>query len=81
MEEVQELTTIGMKLGSLNDIYSVWYFNDYLRVTYVARNWLVVWDHRCSPPERFDFREVSDHQTVCRLAAEQLRKLAPEYLS
>lgn len=75
MEEVQDLTTIGMKLDSLNNIYSVWYFNDYLRVTYVAHNWLVVWDHRYSPPKRFDFKEVGDHQTVCSLAAEQLQTL------
>jgi hypothetical protein len=66
------------KLAYLSNIYSIWYFNNYLRVTYVARCWLVVWDHRVRPPERYDFKRTnSDHQTVCRLAADQLHKLAP----
>ena len=80
MIETRDLTTVSAKISSLNNIYSIWYFNSYLRVTYVARNWLVVWDHRDRPPERYDFKEGGDHGTVCRLAAEQLRKLAPEYL-
>jgi hypothetical protein len=71
------MTALITKLSSLNSIYSVWYFNSYLRVTYVAPSWLVAWDHRRSPPERYDFRESSDHQTVCKLAADQLHKLAP----
>ena len=78
MNEMRGLTPLGSKLRSLNNLYSVWYFNSYLRVTYVARSWLVVWDHRDSPPERYDFREVSDHGAVCRLAADQLHKLAAE---
>ena len=81
MKERRALTALGIKLASLNNVYSIWYFNRYLRVTYVARNWLVVWDHRDSPPGRYDFREVSDHGAVCRLAAEQLHKLTAEYLA
>ena len=71
------MTGLVKKLNSLNNVYGIWRFNSYLRVTYVAPSWLVVWDHRCSPPERYDFREVGDHLTVCRLAADQLRRLAP----
>lgn len=64
-------------LAHLNSIYGIWRFNSYLRVTYVAPAWLVVWDHRQSPPERYDFKDVGDHQAVCRLAADQLQKLSP----
>ena len=77
-EEIYIVTTLAIKLNSLNNIYSIWYFNSYLRVTYVVRSWLVVWDHRHSPPQRYDFKQVGDHQLVCRLAADQLHKLAPD---
>ena len=79
VKAMRELTLLDTRLNNLNHIHSVWRFNSYLRVTYVSPKWLVVWDHRHSPPERHDFRDVGDHQTVCRLAAEHLQKLAPEY--
>ena len=79
MEAVRSLTAISTRLENLNNIYSIWQFNSYLRVTYVSPTWLVVWDHRHSPPERHDFKDVGDHQTVCQLAAEQLQKMSPEY--
>jgi len=69
------VTELDTKLHSLNTIYGIWRFNNYLRVTYVSLGWLVVWDHRHSPPVRYDFREAGDHQAVCSLAAKQLRKL------
>ena len=79
MEAVRSLNEISARLESLNNLYSVWHFNDYLRVTYVSPAWIVVWDHRHSPPERHDFRDVGDHEAICRLAAEQLQKLAPKH--
>ena len=71
------MTSLVMKLNSLNNIYGIWRFNSYLRVTYVAPTWLVVWDHRHSPPARYDFKDSGDHQTVCRLAADHLQRLSP----
>jgi hypothetical protein len=73
MHIVNELAN---KLNSLNHIFGIWHFNNYLRVTYVAPDWLVVWDHRQNPPERYDFKDAGNHQTVCRLAADQLQRLS-----
>ena len=72
------MIALAAKLNSLNHICSIWYFNSYLRVTYVVPNWLVVWDHRHNPPHRYDFQEVGDHQLVCRMAADQLHRLAQD---
>ena len=63
------------RLGGLNYMNSVWHFNDFLRVTYVAPAWLVVWDHRRRPPQRFDIKAVGDHEAVCNMAAERLQAL------
>ena len=79
MEDMRSLTAVRTKLYNLSNMFSIWQFNSYLRVTYVAPNWLVVWDHRHSPPVRYDIKEMSDHETVCRLAADQLRRLSAEY--
>jgi hypothetical protein len=73
------MTALITNLIKLNNIYSIWQFNSYLRVTYVRPSWLVVWDHRYSPPQRYDFKETGDHEEVCRLTAQQLQKLAAEY--
>lgn len=78
METTRDLAALGTKLESLNNIYSIWHFNSYLRVTYVSPGWLVIWDHRHNPPERCDFKDIQDHQSVCRLAAERLQKLATD---
>jgi hypothetical protein len=72
------MNALVASLSNLNDIYSILHFNSYLRVTYVAPAWLVVWDHRHRPPQRFDFKNVGDHETVCELAAGQLQMLALE---
>lgn len=77
--EILDLAAIATKLNSLNTIYSVWRFNKHLRVTYVAPGWLIVWNHRENPPQRYDIREAGDHATVCDLAAAQLQKLAIAY--
>jgi hypothetical protein len=66
---------LSTHLSTLNRIFGIWRFNSYLRVTYVGPDWLVVWDHRQSPPQRYDFKEVGNHENVCRLAAEQLQKM------
>lgn len=63
------------KLNGLSRVYSVWHFNSYLRVTYVTNGWLVVWDHRDSPPVRYDCK-TDDHPAACLLAAKKLRELA-----
>lgn len=80
MEDMRGLTTIDTKLHNLSNMFSIWQFNSYLRVTYVAPNWLVIWDHRHSPPVRHDIKEDGDHEEVCRLAADQLRRLSAEPL-
>jgi hypothetical protein len=67
---------LARKLKSLNNIYSVWRFNRYLRVTYVAPDWLVVWDHRQTPPNRYDIKGAGNHEAVCRQAADQLQNLS-----
>ena len=72
------MTALLTKLNNLNNNYSVWHFNSYLRVTYIQPAWLVVWDHRQSPPQRYDIKVTDDHRAVCRLAAVQLQKLAEE---
>jgi hypothetical protein len=70
------MTALLTSLNNLNSIYSIWHFNSYLRVTYIGPAWLVVWDHRHSPPQRYDFKDTDDHWAVCRMAAAQLQKLA-----
>ena len=79
MVVMRGLTEISTRLERLNNLYSVWQFNRYLRVTYVSPSWLVVWDHRYSPPKRHDFKDMGDHENVCRLAAAHLQKLAPDH--
>ncbi|MBZ0304085.1 MAG: hypothetical protein K8J31_30390 [Anaerolineae bacterium] len=73
------MTALITNLTNLNNVFSIWQFNSYLRVTYVSPSWLVVWDHRFSPPQRYDFKQTGDHQLVCRMAADQLQQLAPDY--
>lgn len=63
------------KLNTLSGIYGVWHFNNYLRVTYVTDGWLVVWDHRSSPPMRYDCK-TDDHRGACVLASNKLKELA-----
>jgi len=67
---------LNLKISSLNSAYSVWYFNQYLRVTYVAPRWFVIWDHRQDPPERIDIKGIGDHHELCIRVAQQLQKLA-----
>lgn len=62
------------KLIGLNDIYSIWHWNDNLRVTFVSKGWLIVWDHRQRPPTRYDCRS-NNHQEACTLAADKLAEL------
>lgn len=62
------------KIRKLSGIFGVWYFNKYLRVTYVSKGWLVVWDHRGNPPVRYDCH-TDDHRGACQLALDKLREL------
>lgn len=63
------------KLTALDGIYGVWHFKPYLRVTYVSQGWLIVWDHRSNPPERYDCK-APDHSQTCAIAADKLRELS-----
>ena len=65
MEDMRGLTTLDTKLHNLSNMFSIWQFNSYLRVTYVA-------------PELEGCG--GDHEEVCRLAADQLRRLSAEPL-
>ncbi len=62
------------KLNGLNNIFGIWHFNNYLRVTFVSKGWLIVWDHRDHPPSRYDCK-AQDHQETCELAANKLKEL------
>lgn len=62
------------KLSSLNNIFGIWRFNAYLRVTFVCKGWLIVWDHRSQPPARHDCK-THDHHETCNLAASILHEL------
>jgi len=62
------------KISKMNTVFGIWNYSDYLRVTYVAQGWLIVWDHRQSPPTRYDCKE-SEHDQACQLALEKLREL------
>lgn len=62
------------KLAELNRVFGIWHYNHYLRVTYVAAGWLVVWDHRGHPPTRYDC-QMDDHLEACQLAENKLREL------
>lgn len=62
------------KLAGLNNIFGIWHFNKYLRVTFVSEGWLIVWDHRNHPPERHDCH-MQSHHDACKLAAAKLQEL------
>jgi hypothetical protein len=70
---VNSMTTHGT-INGLNGVFGVWHFNSYLRVTFVANGWLVVWDHRDNPPTRYDCK-AANHQATCELASSKLREL------
>jgi hypothetical protein len=69
------MMTLSEKLNGLNSNFGVWQFNSYLRVTYVSEGWLVVWDHRDSPPTRYDCK-TSVHREASALAADKLQELS-----
>jgi len=62
------------KLIGLNDVFGVWYFKPHLRVTFVSSDWLIVWDHRNKPPQRYDCRG-ENHTATCLMAADKLQEL------
>lgn len=62
------------KIYRLNNNYSFWYFNNYLRVAYIHKGWVTVWDHRQSPPTRYDCKN-SDHHDACDMAIEKIHSL------
>lgn len=52
------------KVYNMNTIYGIWRYSPVIRITYVKRGWLVVWDHQQSPPTRFDCKN-ENHQDAC----------------
>jgi hypothetical protein len=62
------------KIFQLDNIFSFWYFNKYLRIAYVSKGWLTVWDHRNSPPTRHDCKNT-DHNEACQMAIAEIRAL------
>ena len=62
------------KIYQLGNILSFWYFNSYLRIAYINKGWLTVWDHRESPPIRYDCKNT-DHTAACDMAIEKIRAL------
>jgi hypothetical protein len=62
------------KIYQLDNIFSFWYFNNYLRIAYVSDGWLTVWDHRQSPPIRYDCKN-RDHNIACDMAIEKIGAL------
>lgn len=63
------------RIYRMNALFSIWRCNERVRVTFVAPGWLIVWDHRSSPPVRYDCRD-DNHAAVCDLAIRKLRDLA-----
>ena len=63
------------RIYQLDNIHSFWYFNNYLRIAYVSTGWLIVWDHRESPPARHDCKN-SDHNEACNISIETIRALS-----
>ena len=64
-----------VKLSDLDSNRGIWRFNSYLRVTFVHKGWLIVWDHRDHPPARYDCK-ADNHREACLLATKRLRELA-----
>lgn len=63
------------QLAELNTTFGIWYYNTYLRVTFVSKHWLVVWDHRQQPPARYDCK-ATNHRETCMMTADKLEELA-----
>ena len=62
------------KISSMNSINSIWWYTKRLRLTYVSKGWLVVWDHQENPPARYDCQDV-DHVMACNAAVQKLQDL------
>ena len=62
-------------ISKMNTNSSIWHYTDYFRVTYVCEGWLIVWDHRQSPPTRYDCRDIN-HDTACNSVVDKLVELA-----
>jgi len=63
------------KVYEMNTIFSVWRYTKRLRITYVTRGWLVVWDHAEIPPARYDCQGRDQHE-ACLSVVDKLRELA-----
>jgi hypothetical protein len=59
----------------MNTLFGIWHYNDRIRVTYVSQGWLVVWDHKQTPPRRYDCQN-KDHHEACTTAINKLREIA-----
>lgn len=63
------------KVSKMNTINSIWWYNPRIRLTYVSKGWLVVWDHSDSPPKRYDCKDTN-HGEACHVAVQTLSDLA-----
>jgi len=62
------------KVSNLDTIFGIWHYTDHIRVTYVAVGWLIVWDHKQSPPTRYDCHHDT-HQAACDSAVAKIKEL------
>lgn len=62
------------KVSNLNSIFGVWQYTKALRITYVAQKWLIVWDHKQTPPVRYDCQGETHHE-ACTSAVNKLNEL------
>jgi|GEM_PF-5183704 len=60
------------KLYNMDSLYGIWHYTNQIRITFVRKGWLIIWDHHESPPTRYDC-EAIDHHEACVAAVEQLR--------
>lgn len=61
-------------VSKMSTVFGIWNFNNRLRVTYVSQGWLIVWDHKETPPIRYDCQEKS-HTEACISVVNKLDEL------
>ena len=63
------------KVYKMNTVFGIWNYSKYLRITYVSQGWLVVWDHRQTPPTRYDCQSNNHHDT-CISVIDKINQLS-----
>lgn len=62
------------KVYKMNTVFGIWRYSERIRVTYVSPTWLVVWDHKQSPPTRYDCHGKT-HDEACSSVINKLQEL------